>query len=365
MQFAVVPILPTYAHRFGLSGFEEGMLLAATGLATLVVSIPAGALSDRFGARAATVASGVLMCLAAVLQGLAPNFGLLLLARLVFGLGYGVVWTAGVSWLAESAPSGSSIGGSVASAGIGGMVGPAVIGLLARYFGLTIPFLAAALLFAGVTAALALPRLPAPRSAPEARLRPDFSQVAADRGTILAGAGVVIAALTSGVCSLLIPTVLHNHGGSSATIGLAFSAAGVLFVVGSLVTTWFGARAVRLAVGVLALLALVASLAPAAVSLAPVAVVVALCASSGSRAVTWTVSYPLGAAGALRSGSGVGVVIGLLNGVWAATAVATPLVAGVAAEHLSTRLVFALAEMACLVVLAGALLLTRVLRPAP
>ena len=41
-QFALVPVMPVYAHRLGLSGFEQGMVLGATGLATLVVSVPAG-----------------------------------------------------------------------------------------------------------------------------------------------------------------------------------------------------------------------------------------------------------------------------------------------------------------------------------
>jgi hypothetical protein len=33
-QFALVPVMPVYAHRFGLSGFQQGMVLGATGLAT-------------------------------------------------------------------------------------------------------------------------------------------------------------------------------------------------------------------------------------------------------------------------------------------------------------------------------------------
>ena len=49
-QFALVPVMPVYAHRLGLSGFEQGMVLGATGLATLVVSVPR-TLADRFGAR--------------------------------------------------------------------------------------------------------------------------------------------------------------------------------------------------------------------------------------------------------------------------------------------------------------------------
>jgi MFS family permease len=48
-QFALVPVMPVYARRLGLSGFEQGMVLGATGLASLAVSVPAGTLSDRLG----------------------------------------------------------------------------------------------------------------------------------------------------------------------------------------------------------------------------------------------------------------------------------------------------------------------------
>jgi len=39
-QFALVPVMPDYAHRLGLSGFQQGLVLGATGLATLAVSVP-------------------------------------------------------------------------------------------------------------------------------------------------------------------------------------------------------------------------------------------------------------------------------------------------------------------------------------
>ena len=94
-QFALIPVMPVYARRFGLSGFEQGMVLGATGLATLVVSVPAGTLSDRFGARRITLAAGLLMALATAGQALAGDFPALLAARLAFGAGYGMVWTAG------------------------------------------------------------------------------------------------------------------------------------------------------------------------------------------------------------------------------------------------------------------------------
>ncbi len=68
-QFAVVPVLPVYAHQFGLSGLQQGLVLGATGLASLAVSLPAGVLADRFGARRLTLWAGVLMAIAMLIAG--------------------------------------------------------------------------------------------------------------------------------------------------------------------------------------------------------------------------------------------------------------------------------------------------------
>src|ERR1700683_3176367 len=95
-QMSIAPVLPDYVRRFGLSGLEEGSLVAAAALATLAISVPAGALCDRLGVRRLTLFAGVAMALAAVMQGLAPSFSALLIARLLFGAGYGIIWTAGL-----------------------------------------------------------------------------------------------------------------------------------------------------------------------------------------------------------------------------------------------------------------------------
>ncbi len=101
-QFALVPVMPAYAHRLGLSGFQQGEVLGAPGLAALAVCLPAGALSDRFGARRMTLCAGMLMAVGTLVQALAGNVEVLLAARLLFGAGYGIVWTAGLCWLAEA-----------------------------------------------------------------------------------------------------------------------------------------------------------------------------------------------------------------------------------------------------------------------
>src|SRR5262249_21351520 len=157
-QFAVVPVLPSYAHTLGLSGLQQGMVLGATGLAALAVSMPAGALSDRLGPRRLTLWAGVLMTAAEFAPERADSRPPLPAARVVSGIGCAVVWAAGLAWLAGAAPGGPGLGGSVASAGAGGVLGPAYAGIMVQYFGLTRTFFTVAVVLAALTAVLALLR---------------------------------------------------------------------------------------------------------------------------------------------------------------------------------------------------------------
>ncbi len=352
-QFALVPVMPVYARRLGLSGFEQGMVLGATGLASLAVSVPAGTLSDRLGARRITLAAGLLMAAAALGQAFAGGFPALLASRLVFGAGYGMVWTAGLCWLAGAAAGGPpALGGSVASAGVGGVAGPAAAGALTQHLGLAVPWLVTAAGFAAITAGLAAlhvrPGPAAPRAAGAASLR----ATAANPRLVGAAAAVVAAGLSTGVCALLVPARLHAAGASPGQIGLDFAAAGILFAAGSAVTAAAGRRAVNLPVICGGMLVLAAALSLAVVGAAPLPLVVMLCVTTAARSVLWTVSYPLAAASAGPQGAGLGAAVGLLNGIWAATAVIGPLAAGLAAEHFGPRAAFGLTQAACTAALA-------------
>jgi MFS family permease len=355
-QFALVPVMPVYTRLLGLSGLQQGLVLGATGLASLGVSVPAGRLADRLGARWITLAAGLLMGAATLAQALAGSFPALLAARLAFGAGYGMVWTAGLCWLATGAAGPKALGGSVASAGLGGVAGPAASGALTQHFGLAVPLLASAAGFVVITAGLAALRVPPGRVAPGPADAVSRRAAIRDRDIIAAIAAVVIAGLSTGACALLVPAQLHAAGGSAGQIGLDFAAAGVLFAAGSALTAARGRRAVNLPTICCGMLALTAGLWIGVLSASPRALLVMLCLTTAARSVLWTVSYPLAATAAERRGVGLGATVGLLNGIWAATAVLGPLAAGIAAEHLGARGAFGLTEAAC----AAALIVTGV-----
>lgn len=330
-QSAVVPLLPRLNHVYGLTPSSDALILAAPGLATLAISLPAGALADRLGARRLTIAATAVMSLAALAQG-APSYPLLLAGRLVFGLAYGIVWTTGVAWLSGAhAEAGSPRLGAVAtSAAVGMVAGPAIGGVLADAFGLSTPFLVVAVLAAAL--ATALNQQPAAQRRKlhthTASLR-DLAHLLPRHPRVVTAASVLaIGGAVGGVTQLLVPLQLHQAGFSASATGLAFSAAAGLYIVVSALTVRLGRRATTIRWATGGGLALALSLVPGTFDPGAGALVAMLVLSTAPRAVVSTVSYPLATDSAAQAELGDGVVIGLLNGTWATGLVLAPLLAG-------------------------------------
>lgn len=363
---AMVPLAPTFADEFGLSGVETGMILAAASLAALVVALPLGVLADRLGARAVTIASACLFTLATFSQGLAADFWSLLAARAGFGVAFGALWGAGASWLSNSLSDERRAGALAAAttvAGIGFTVGPVLAGSVADRFDTGTPFVVLGFVAASVTVALlAVP--PATSDHAEDRgLREVLCVVRRDELVLAGIAIIVLIGLVGGGVNLLVPLQLSENGRSAAEIGLLFSVASAVYTVVSAIVARLGARSATLRVGgsaaLLTGLTIVLVLASSS-TLAAVAFVLL-------RAPPWstmdTIIYPLAAAGAHRSGLGRGSVMGLVMLGWAAASTAGPLVAGLVADAAGDRAAYATLLAACAVV-GGWLLYTASRAPA-
>jgi predicted MFS family arabinose efflux permease len=326
----IVPLLPALARSRGLSPATIAVILALPSVATLVVSIPAGLVADRFGARAVTLAATVLMCLATVGQA-SPQLWGLIVGRVAFGVAFGVVWTTGVAWLATDSTDAPSrgLGALVTSSACGMAVGPAIGGTLGQFMGIAAPFLLLGVFSAGIVCALmAQPASAGDTTADVATSLVEAARLAPRQPGVLTGAGTLgIVGAVYAAAQLLVPAQLQADGLSSSAIGLAFSGSAVLYIAVSALV--LRDEHVEMTPRATALVGLVlsVSLLPATWSPAPLVVIAALLLSIAPRAIIATTAYPLATKHGSQVGLPTGLVLGLLNTVWAAAMVISPLLA--------------------------------------
>lgn len=140
---SVVPVLPLYAHSFGVPQWAIGLAVSIYGLARFLINMPAGQLSDKIGRRNVLAIGGGIVALGNLLCGLAPTYWAFLGARFVAGAGAALILTASQIVMADiSTPERRgrlmAIYSGVFSFAVG--IGPYPGGLLAEHFGLAAPF---------------------------------------------------------------------------------------------------------------------------------------------------------------------------------------------------------------------------------
>jgi MFS family permease len=282
---------------------------------------------------------------------MAGSFVALLGARALFGLGFGILWTAGVAWLSEASGDrhAQALSLTVTTAGIGGIAGPAFAGVLVERFGLAAPFTVAA--FATLAVMVAL-MLDSSGSGGAAEAAQPFAAIvraaAADHGVVVSVVLMSLGGLIGGVVNLLVPLQLRQNGVSTASIGLLFGVAAAVFIACSAVTARFGDRAARNDVAaIVSLMAAAVMLVPALGTTTPL-LVAFLVVRAPIMALMFTITFPIGVAGARRAGITVAAVAALINIVWSASVLAGPLLAGLIAQTVGNRLAFVLLSVASL-----------------
>jgi MFS family permease len=161
----VTPLLPAIRHDMAVSIAAMGGFVSTYGLARLIVDLPSGALTTRIGSRPVAVLGVTLNAVASVGAMLAPRFDLLVIARVVTGVGAGLIATVVLSALSEVAPP--RIRGRVMSLyQVGNNLGialyPLLGGLIGTLFGWRAAYgvAAAAALASGLVLASVLTRVP-------------------------------------------------------------------------------------------------------------------------------------------------------------------------------------------------------------
>ena len=153
----IIPLLPFYATKMGASATIVGILIAAFSIAQLASAPIWGKFSDRYGRRPALLAGLLISAVAYVIFAYASTLWLLLLSRIVQGLGGGTIGVVQAYVADASDPNdrAKSLGWLSAATSLGAVVGPA-IGSVLIHWGRHAPGIASAIfcvlvsVFAGI-----------------------------------------------------------------------------------------------------------------------------------------------------------------------------------------------------------------------
>ncbi len=221
---ALSPALAEVQVQFGVGAGLGSLLVSGLGVGRLLAGFPAGLLVDRVGPGRVVLGGTFVFVLGSLISAAAPTFGVLVLGRVLQGVGLAIVPAGVLARMMSGARTGQA-GGAMAvyqtAISVGGAVGPAVGGLLAVQAGWrsALLFCAAAGLVAFVVA------LPDRQASARERPRAVAGQ-ALGRGALLAVALVMVPnAIASfdrfGVGQLALPLYAAGPGDLDATtVGL-------------------------------------------------------------------------------------------------------------------------------------------------
>lgn len=102
LRNGVSPFLGYFASRYHISYAQAGGLLSAFFLAYALFQLPSGVAADRYGARRVVLAGLLVLGVGTLLFVLSPTYGQSLVARLMTGLGGGMLYSPTVSLVANS-----------------------------------------------------------------------------------------------------------------------------------------------------------------------------------------------------------------------------------------------------------------------
>jgi MFS family permease len=217
---ALTPLIPHFAHKYGLSKAGAGVFISTYAAGTLIGAIPAGLTTTRLGPKRTVLTGLVLMTVASLGFALAGNVWALEASRLFQGIGSSFSWSGGLAWVIATAPRerrGTLLGTAMGAAVFGALLGP-VLGALAGVVGTQAAFLGVTVV-GGVLAAWAvtLPGAAREHQPLRAGLR------ALREPSLLGGLWLILLpALLFGVLVVLVPLELNSHGWGTIAIGALF-----------------------------------------------------------------------------------------------------------------------------------------------
>ncbi|WMJ67879.1 MFS transporter [Stenotrophomonas sp. 24(2023)] len=266
-EFTPMGLLPVIASGVDVSIPTAGMLITAYAVGVMLGAPVMTLLLGRYGKRTALMLLMSIFVVGNVLSALAPNYGLLLLSRLVTSLNHGAFFGIGAVVAASLVPKDKQAGAvatmfmGLTIANIGGVPAATWIG---QQLGWRLAFGGTAVL--GLVAILALGlALPASAPGPRPDVRRELRAIAQPNVLLAMATTVVGAGAMFTLYTYVAPVLTELTGASNAFIALSLALIGIGFTfgngIGGRLADWSLDGATRILLAVLAVLMFVLPLA--------------------------------------------------------------------------------------------------------
>ena len=249
--YSVQPLLPIFAAEFGLDAGTSSLSLSATTAILAVALLLASWVSDRLGRRRLMVWAILSTAALGLILPLLPTWPALVAVRAVMGLTLAGLPAVAMVYLAEELDPdalGFSMGLYIGGTAIGGMAGRLLSGVLADWIGWRPALMVLGIAIAIAAAAVVILLPPQRRSRPQAVPLPRLARLIAlqfrDPGLpwLFASAFLLMGSFVT----------LYNYAGFRLALPpfdlshAAISAIFVVYLLGSLSSTWAGGLSQRL-----------------------------------------------------------------------------------------------------------------------
>ena len=161
--YAMMLLIPLYAINQGFRLSDQGIVIAAPAVFMILLRLPGGAISDRFGERVVITFAFAALLASALIAMAANSILALILSQLFSGASRSVYWSAAQSYISRSAEDdlGKVMGRQLAFESAAGIIGALAAGFIAELFGFDIAFgITALLCVVGLAVTSSLPSLP-------------------------------------------------------------------------------------------------------------------------------------------------------------------------------------------------------------
>jgi DHA1 family multidrug resistance protein-like MFS transporter len=237
----VDPVLPTYAHSFGISYTLVGVVMSSFGFTRIFVEIPGGLLTDRFGQHRMMLVGNGLAVGSHLLAGFATTALMLTVSRMIMGAGSALSLIATIMFVMTIAGDGQKsryLATYQSTFSLAGIIGPTLGGFISDLVGVRAIFgVSTAVSLVGVGLFTVL-RHPQPQHPTTLEATPPFQWRSVVNRYILVPsfATFMMFLLFSGLRGTMIPLYGSEYLQlTSVQIGMIFSLTSVVIVVGLLV----------------------------------------------------------------------------------------------------------------------------------